>query len=222
MRARSPGKGASGIETEHRTAMKTIDVKDLSASDFYRQMISVIVPRPIAWVSTRSPDGVDNLAPFSYFTGVGSRPPTLLFCPARQRDGRPKDTMANIEATGEFVVNIVPARLAEQMNQTAASVPPDVSEFDLARLETLEGQQVRVARVKEAPVQIECRLRELICLDDGPGGANIVLGDILLLHMHPDVVGPDGLPDPQHLDAIGRMGGLTYTRTRDRFDLPRP
>lgn len=202
--------------------MKRIDVGELRASSFYQQMVRVIVPRPIAWVSTRSADGRDNIAPFSYFTGVGSRPPTLLFCPANRRDGSPKDTTANIEQTGEFVVNVVTRNLAEQMNLTSADVVPEESEFELAGISTLGGERVSVARVAASPVQIECRLRELIRVGDGPGGANIVLGDVLLLHIDPAVTTEDGLVDPKLLDAVGRMGGVSYVRTQDRFELPRP
>ncbi len=202
--------------------MKQIDVSELRASEFYQHMIRMIVPRPIAWVSTRSSAGIDNIAPFSYFTGVGSRPPSLLFCPANRRDGSPKDTMANIEQTGGFVVNVVTWDLAEQMNATSADAASDESEFELAGLETIEAERVSVARVKASPVQIECRLRELIRVGDGPGGANIVLGDVLMVHIDPRVTDDAGFVDPQLLDAVGRMGGLTYCRTQDRFDLGRP
>lgn len=202
--------------------MKSIDVESLRPSEFYQHMVRMIVPRPIAWVSTRSPNGVDNIAPFSYFTGVGSRPPTLLFCPANRRDGTPKDTMTNIEATGEFVVNVVTDRVAEAMNSTAAEISSDESEFEMAGLETVEAEVLQVARVKESPAQFECRLRELIRVGDGPGGANIVLGDVLRMHLDPAVLNSEGFVDPEQLDAVGRMGGLTYARTRDRFDLTRP
>lgn len=185
-------------------------------------MVQVIVPRPIAWVSTRSPDGIDNLAPFSYFTGVGSRPPTLLFCPANRRDGQPKDTMANIMATGEFVVNVVTDELACEMNSTAVEAAADESEFEIVGLEMSESQRVDVARVSRSPVQMECRLRDLIHVGKGPGGANIVLGDVLLMHIDPAVTDAGGFVDPALLDAVGRMGGLDYCRTRERFELPRP
>ncbi len=202
--------------------MRTIDVSELRGSEFYRHMVQVIVPRPIAWVSTRSLDGIDNLAPFSYFTGVGSRPPTLLFCPANRRDGRPKDTMANILATDGFVVNVVTDALARQMNATAVEAESDESEFELAELETIESERVNVARVRQSPVQIECRLRDLIHVGEGSGGANIVVGDVLLMHIDPAITNAAGLVDPALLDAVGRMGGLDYCRTRERFELPRP
>lgn len=202
--------------------MNRIDVSELRASAFYQHMVRVVVPRPIAWVSTRSADRVDNIAPFSYFTGVGSRPPTLLFCPANRRDGSPKDTMANIEQTGEFVVNVVTRQLAQQMNATSAELATDESEFELAGIRTEEAESVAVSRVAASPVQIECRLRELIRVGDGPGGANIVLGDVLLMHIDPDVTDADGLVDPALLDAVGRMGGLSYCRTQGLFELPRP
>jgi len=103
--------------------------RDVRHSLFYQRMIHAIVPRPIAWVSTKSAKGVSNVAPFSYFTGVGSRPPSLLFCPANGRDGHPKDTLRNIQETGEFVVNIVSAAVEKQMNASASSFPAVASEF---------------------------------------------------------------------------------------------
>jgi len=202
--------------------LKTIDVGELAGAEFYKHMVRVIVPRPIAWVSTRSTEGIDNLAPFSYFTGVGSRPPTLLFCPANRRDGQPKDTLANIMATRDFVVNVVTDKLVRQMNVTAVEAASDESEFELAGLEMIESERVNVARVQQSPVQIECRLRDVIHVGEGPGGANIVLGDVLLMHIDPAVTDPDGFVDPVLLDVVGRMGGLDYCRTRERFELPRP
>jgi len=202
--------------------MKKLDVQDLRASEFHQHMLRIVVPRPIAWVSTCSADAVSNIAPFSYFTAVGSRPPSLLFCPANRRDGSPKDTMANIEQTGEFVVNVVTDELAERMNLTSAELSPAESEFELAKLETAESVRVSVPRVAESPVQMECRLRELIRVGDGPGGANIVLGEVVFLHMDPSVLDDQGLVDPELLNAVGRMGETGYCRTRDRFDLQRP
>jgi len=133
------------------------DPADVRASVFYQQMIHCIVPRPIAWVSTVSETGVTNVAPFSYFTGVGSRPPSLLFCPANNRDGKPKDTLRNILDTGEFVVNIVPFAAAKAMNDSAAALPPEESEFDVGGLTPLSSVKISAPRVSESPVQFECR-----------------------------------------------------------------
>ena len=125
--------------------------EDVRPSLFYQRMIHAIVPRPIAWVSTQSGDGVSNVAPFSYFTGVGSRPPSLLFCPANGRDGQPKDTLRNIQDTGEFVVNIVSAAVASQMNDSASSLPAEESEFSFCGLTEVASTVVDVPRVGESP-----------------------------------------------------------------------
>ena len=211
--------GLFDVSTELR-AMQ-IDPLEVKASDFYHHMVRVLVPRPIAWVSTVSPDGISNIAPFSYFTGVGSKPPSILFCPANKRDGTRKDTLKNIEATGEFVVNVVPFALADQMFQSAEELPAEESEFDACGLETVPGTVVRVPRVVESPVQLECRLLQTIHLGHGKGGANIVIGNVVQIHIDDNVLDENGLADPGLLDAVGRMGGSTYCRTLDRFDLPR-
>lgn len=196
--------------------------QDVRPSLFYQRMIHAIVPRPIAWVSTISGQGVTNVAPFSYFTGVGSRPPSLLFCPANDRHGQPKDTLRNIQQTGEFVVNIVSSSIAEQMNASAANVPADESEFAVCGLTEAASFNVKAPRVAESPVQFECREMQSIQLAAGPGGANIVIGEVVRMHIDDRVIGAKELIDPELLDAVGRMGGLSYCRTTDRFDLPRP
>ncbi len=199
-----------------------IDPSAVRPSVLYQHMIHCIVPRPIAWVSTVSADGATNIAPFSFFTGVGSRPPSLLFCPANDRRGEPKDTLRNIQATGDFVVNIVPFAVVEQMNSTAANLPPDQSEFDASGLTAVESRRVKAPRVAESPVQFECTTMRVLQIGAGPGGANIVIGNVVHLHIDDSVVGAKELVDPDLLDAVGRMGGLTYCRTTTRFDLERP
>lgn len=188
----------------------------------YQHLIRVIAPRPIAWVSTVSLSGVTNLAPFSFFTGAGSRPPSLLFCPANRRDGSPKDTLKNILDTGEFVVNTVPFRMAEEMNLSSAELPPDESEFELTGVATTESKLVAPPRVQASPVSLECRLLHHLALESGPGGANLVVGRILHIYMDDRVLDADGFADPGLLDLIGRLGGASYCRTTDRFEIARP
>lgn len=199
-----------------------LDPQKLSHSDIYAHMIRLITPRPIAWVSTLSDAGVANLAPFSYFNAVGSRPPTLMFCPANRPDGRPKDTLANIQANGEFVVNVVSFELAEQMNQSAAAYDADVSEFQACGLTPADSLRVRPPRVAEARAHFECQLHSVINLGTGPAGANLVLGRILAIHVADEVLDERGRADPAKLDTIGRLGGISYARTTDRFDINRP
>lgn len=203
--------------------MRVIDPAEHAAGDIYKLMIGMIVPRPIAFVSTVDAAGVRNLAPFSYFTGCSTNPPVVCFCSAvRSGPQAQKDTLLNIEATGEFVVNIVSEEFAEQMNMTSAEAAPDVDEFVLSGLTPLPSDLVRPARVGESKVHMECRLREIVRVSQKPGGGNLVLGDVLRFHVREDVLQATYKIDPEKLRAIGRMGGPTYVRTHDRFDMQRP
>ncbi|HEY1903631.1 MAG TPA: flavin reductase family protein [Terracidiphilus sp.] len=188
-------------------------------------MTGIIVPRPVALVSTVDSNGVANLAPFSFFTGVGSNPPTLLFCPGIRARGAGsemrKDTLRNVEETGEFVVNAVSEEISAAANATAAEVPPEVDEFVLSGLTPLASELVRPARVAESPAQMECKLLQIIYTSREPGGGVIVLGEIVRFHVRKDLV-EDFRVDPAGLDAVGRMAGNTWARTRDRIDLIRP
>ena len=199
-----------------------IDASEIRPSLMYQHMIHCIVPRPIAWVSTVSEAGVANVAPFSFFSGVGSRPPSLMFCPANKRDGSPKDSLRNIQQNGEFVVNVVSAELSEQMNASSAEFGEEESEFDACGLTAVRSTCVRPPRVGESPVHFECRVLHVLNIGTGPGGANLVVGQIVHAHIDDRVLGPDQLVSPDLLQAIGRMGGLSYCHTSDRFELPRP
>lgn len=199
-----------------------INLSTARASSIYQHLIRVIAPRPIAWVSTVSASGVTNLAPFSFFTGVGSRPPSVLFCPANRRDGGPKDTLKNILETHEFVINVVPYRLAEAMNLSSAELPAEESEFELTGLQISDSAVVKAPGVSSSPIRMECRLLQHLALDNGPGGANIVLGEIVHMYLDDSVLDPTGYADPSLLDLVGRLGGAAYCRTTAQFELPRP
>ncbi len=199
-----------------------LDFSQLRPRDAYGWMISTIMPRPIAWVSTIAPDGKTNLAPFSFFQGVTANPPTLMFVPVNTRDGTKKDTVRNIEAVGEFVVNLVSFALAEQMNASAALLPYGESEFEKFGIIAAPSARIRPPRVAAAPVAFECTLERIVHIGEGPLAANVIFGRILLAHVGDDVLGADGRPDAAKLDLIGRMGGEAYTRTRERFDVERP
>jgi len=198
------------------------DPGQIAPSSLYQHLIRIIAPRPIAWVATVSLSGVSNLAPFSFFTGVGAKPPSIVFCPSNRRDGTPKDSLKNILDTGEFVINVVPFRLAEAMNLSSAELPPDESEFELTGIETLPSSMVKPPRVQASPVSLECTLLHHLALAPGPGGANIVVGKVVHLHLDDSVLDDAGWADPGLLDLIGRLGGASYCRTTDRFDLQRP
>jgi len=202
--------------------MHIIDPSQHDYADIYKLMIGIVIPRPIAFVSTIDAAGVRNLAPFSYFTACGSNPPVVCFCTAVRSEPRPhKDTLENIRATGEFVVNVVSEEIAEQMNKTSAEVPPEVDEFVLSGLTPLASDLVMPPRVAESKVQMECKLHQIVPVSDKPGGGILVLGEVLRFHILESVL--DGYKiDPGKLKAIGRMGGPTYVRTHDRFNMDRP
>lgn len=199
-----------------------LEFAQLRPRDAYNWMISTILPRPIAWVSTISVEGKTNLAPFSFFQGVTSNPPTLMFVPVNMRDGTKKDTVRNIEQVPEFVVNLVNYPLAEQMNRTSALLPYGESEFEAFGIVPAVSDRVRPPRVAEAPVAFECSLERIVQIGEGPLAANVVFGRIHVAHIADAVLGPDGKPDPAKLDLVGRMGGEMFARTTDTFSLKRP
>jgi len=201
-----------------------IDPATISAGEAYAWQAATILPRPIAWVATLNEDGSANLAPFSYFTGVSSDPPTCLICVARRRkqpDGHrpPKDTWRNIERAGEFVIHVVNDALGPQMNATARDLPYGTDEIAEAGLTKMACDKVAPPRIAEAPVAMECKLERIV--EIGHSGTAIIVGEILLWHVRDDLL-VDGRIDPHRLDAIGRMGGPSYVRTRDIFDMARP
>ena len=190
--------------------------------DIYKLMVGVIVPRPIAFVSTVSADGIRNLAPFSFFTGISANPPVICFSPmVRGSDGTRKDTLLNIEAVKEFVVNVVSEEFAEKMNICAAEFPPEVDEFEVSGLTPVASDLVRPPRVQESHISMECRLVKIVEVSAKPLGGSLVIGEVLRFHVD-DALIDDYKIDPDKLHAIGRMGGPTYTRTTDLFDMVRP
>jgi flavin reductase (DIM6/NTAB) family NADH-FMN oxidoreductase RutF len=210
-----------------------INPDDMAPKDIYRYLIGAITPRPIAWVSTLSPvitdasgtgkkGGLPNLAPYSFFNGVGANPPSVVFCPVNRRDGSPKDTLINIEATKEFVVNIVPFSLAQPMNESSAELAYEESEFELTGLDQSPSVKIKVPRVKAATIHLECVLQQVIHLGEGPLGANLVIGRIVWMSIADSVLDERQEIDPRKLDTVGRMGGMYYTRTTELFELPRP
>jgi len=196
-----------------------IDPTLVSPSVSYRLMTGVIVPRPIALVSTISADGLRNLAPFSFFNGVCGEPPVVCFAPSYREP--PKDTLANIRATGEFVISTVTETIAEQMNACSGAYAPDVDEFTVSGLTPVASDVVRPARVLESPVNLECRLLQVVEVSTSPMGGSLVLGEIVRFHIDDRLV-EDLRIDQDALRAVGRMGGFDYARTRDRFRMVRP
>jgi flavin reductase (DIM6/NTAB) family NADH-FMN oxidoreductase RutF len=199
-----------------------LDFDSLAAREAYSWITATVLPRPIAWVSTLSPGGVTNLAPFSFFQGITGNPPTLMFSPVNDRNGNPKDTARNVAATQEFVINLVPFDLRGPMNQSAATLPYEESEFEKFAIATDPSERVKPPRVAAAPVAFECRLHSIVPIGEGPLAARVIFGRILMMHVADAVLGADGKPDPGKMDLIARLGGESYARTTERFNLKRP
>jgi flavin reductase (DIM6/NTAB) family NADH-FMN oxidoreductase RutF len=184
---------------------------------------SCIVPRPIGWISTVSDDGIVNLAPYSFFNGVAEVPPMVIFGTGSRPAGGNKDSITNIEATGEFVVNIATWELREQMNQSSGTYDPEVDEMAVAGLETEPSQLVKPPRVKASPIHLECRHHQTVempCLK--PGGRNaVVFGQVVGIHID-DAVLTDGLVDMAKVRPIARLGYMDYTRVDMVFTMERP
>ena len=201
----------------------TIDPSTRDPFDVYRLLSGSIMPRPIAFVSTISAAGVLNLAPFSFFTVASANPPIVAFCPMVRGGDRPKkDTLMNIEASGEFVVNICSEDFAAQMNATAGEYPPDVDEFQLSGLTPVPSDVVKPPRVKESRVTMECKLHQLVPVSDKFLGGTIVLGEVVRFHVQDSLINEICEIDADQLNAIGRMAGPVYVRTKDRFEMVRP
>ncbi|MDB4339001.1 flavin reductase family protein [Rubripirellula sp.] len=196
-----------------------LDISSLPTRDIYHWMTRLINPRPIAWVSTLSREGIANLAPYSFFNGVGAKPPTLVFCPANDQRGEPKDTLVNIRQRGEFVVNVVTRVFAEQMKLTAAELDSSVDEFVFASVDKTESNHVQVPRVATALAAFECELMQVISLGAGPSAANLVIGRLVGLHVSDELFDQSGQFDSSRLDTIGRMGDSDYAATETRFSL---
>ncbi|MEE8458253.1 MAG: flavin reductase family protein [Phycisphaerales bacterium] len=200
----------------------------LDPAERYKLLIGCIVPRPIAFVSTISPDGRPNLAPFSFFNGIGSDPMTLLFCPSHRPDGdAEKDTLRNCKprdegGTGEFVVNAATESYRERVAAAAEPLDYGQSEFDAVGLTAAPSVTVKPPRVGESPWAFECRTLQVIRIDpDVPDAGNVVIGRVVHVFVRDDIVNQRMHVDPEKLLAIGRLGGLGYCTTRDRFEMPR-
>ena len=199
-----------------------IDVASANVVEVYQLLVGAVTPRPIAWVTTLSPSGVVNLAPFSFFNAFGANPPIVVFSPTLRRDGSKKDTLINLESLGEFVVNVATAPLAEKVNLTSAEIPASDSEVSLAKLTTLPSVKVKPPRIAESPVNFECKVRQIIPCGTGPIAANLVIGEVLMMHIADEVLDEKGRIDPRKLQTVARLGGDFWCRTTDLFEQKRP
>ena len=195
-----------------------IDPKNFEG--FNRVLTGVVVPRPIAFVSSVSADGIVNLAPFSFFNAMAYDPATIVLGISRNAGWKAKDTLANIEATGEFVVSVVVDDIAEAMNSTAAEFPADVDEFEIAGLTPKPSELVRAPLVAESPVNMECKLNQVVEVGDGTNHG-IVIGEILLMHIRDDIINGHRI-NHGLLKPVGRLAGNMYCKTDDVYEMVRP
>ncbi|MHC5067229.1 MAG: flavin reductase family protein [Planctomycetota bacterium] len=191
--------------------MPEIDPSTLNPVDAYRMMIGCVVPRPIAWVTTVADDGRHNLAPFSFFTGVTSRPPTIAIAIGPRTP--PKDTLANLRSQGQAVVHLPPLELMEEVHQSGAEYRDDINEASELGLELLPSTLVVPPRLAKAEVALECQLDQEVAVGD-PATALCLLR-VLRVHVADAVAGADGLPDPERLRALGRLGERSYLAGTD-------
>ena len=205
------------------SAFVGIDPGELSRADAHRLLLHCVAPRPIAFTSSLSEEGVPNLAPFSYFMAGGANPPSVVISPMTARDGSHKDTLRNIRATGEYVINVVTYAMREKMNNASTEFPYGVPEWSMCGFTPAESAKVKPARVAESPLAIECKLHDIVSHGSGPLSANYVIGEVIYFHIAESVM-REGVLDARLVDYISRMGGDWYGRTDESsmFEMPRP
>jgi flavin reductase (DIM6/NTAB) family NADH-FMN oxidoreductase RutF len=199
------------------------DPAEMEVADAHRLLLHCVAPRPIAFASTLSPEGRPNLAPFSYFMAGGANPPSVVISPLTDRHGQPKDTLRNIQATGEYVINVVSYDMRERMNYSSAEFPYGVNEWEQTGFTMAPSVRVKPGRVLESPLAIECRLFNVVPHGEGPLSANYVIGEVVYFHVAQSIM-PEGVLDPSLVDYISRMGGDWYARANasSMFEMPRP
>ena len=200
--------------------MQRFVTAEIDTADAYKLLSGLVVPRPIGWIGTRSADGVNNLAPYSFFNGVAASPPTVMFAPTGQPSAR-KDTLTNVRDTGVFTVNIVNYDLGPAMNKTSGSHAADVDEFEVAGLTVREAEAIDAPSVAEAPATFECKVVKIVDIGDAPMGSSVVFGEVLAFNVADRLL--DGTRvDQIELDAIGRHVGSYYSRSSELYEMTRP
>lgn len=200
-------------------AQMEIDLSRIAARDAHDLLTSAVVPRPIAWVSSVSADGQVNLAPFSFFSGVTWSPPTLCVSIVNRQDGSRKDTILNIDETGNFVVNMVPEEMGSLMVETSATVPRGVDEAREAGVSLIPSTVVTAPRVRDAGIAFECELDRIIQVGTGPYGANLVLGRIRVMHVNEELLESESSIDWKRSRLLGRLSGTKYCRLRSVIEI---
>ncbi|MFN0015576.1 MAG: flavin reductase family protein [Saprospiraceae bacterium] len=193
--------------------MLTIDPTKIPTKDLHQYILGAVAPRPIAFASTISNDGVPNLAPYSFFNAFSSNPPILIFSSNRRvENNTTKDTLKNVQDTGEVVINVVPYAIVRQMALCSVEYGADVDEFKKAGFTPLPSEQVRPFRVAESPVQMECVVEQILPLGEMGGAGNLIVCRIVLMHIAESVLTEGGRIDPHKIDLVGRMGRFYYAR----------
>jgi flavin reductase (DIM6/NTAB) family NADH-FMN oxidoreductase RutF len=205
--------------------MIKINPKDVTVPELQRHLQSAVGPRPIAFASTIDKDGNPNLSPFSFFNVFSSNPPILIFSPARSgRTNETKDTYNNVKEVDEVVINIVNHDIVHQMSLSSSAYPKEVNEFVKAGFTPIESEMIRPARVKESPVQMECKVKQVIELGDQGGAGNLIICEVLLMHIDESILDANGQIDQRKIDLVGRMGGNWYVRANHDalFEVDKP
>lgn len=205
--------------------MASFTPSEMSIPEVHGFLLTAVSPRPIAFASTVDKEGNPNLAPFSFFNVFSSRPPVMIFSPARSgRTGKTKDTLNNVLEVPEVVINIVNYPMVHQMSLASSPYAPDVNEFEKAGFTPVSSETIKPFRVKESPAQFECTVREVISLGDHGGAGQLVIAEVQRFHIHDDLLTPEGKLDPIKLDAVARNGANWYTRANAEtmFEVTKP
>lgn len=198
--------------------MLTIDPKEVSTGKLHGYLLGAIAPRPIAFASTIDAEGNPNLSPFSFFNVFGANPPILIFSPARRvKNNTTKHTLQNVLATKEVVINVVNYAIVQQMSLSSTEYPKGVNEFEKAGFSMLPSDEIKPFRVAESPVQFECKVKDVLFTGDEGGAGNLIICEVVKLHISEDVLADDGSIDQYKIDLVARAGGSYYTRARDGF-----
>ncbi|MDB4606718.1 flavin reductase family protein [Crocinitomicaceae bacterium] len=205
--------------------MKTIDPKDIKIPQLHRYLLGAVGPRPIAFASTIDKDGIANLAPFSFFNAFSANPPILVFSPARSgRTNTNKDTYNNIKALPEVVINVVNYDLVHQMSLASSPYPSSTDEFIKSGLTPLDSECIKPYRIKESPVQFECKVNQVIELGHQGGAGNLIICEVLRIHVDEEILDDNQMIDQHKIDLVSRMGGNWYCRADENsmFEIPKP
>jgi len=209
----------------HAWIMKKVGPKNVKTAVLHGLMLGAIAPRPIAFASTIDNEGNPNLSPFSFFNAFSVNPPTLIFSPARRvRDNTIKHTLENVYETMEVVINVVSYEMVQQMSLSSTEYPKEVNEFEKAGFTAVPSEMVKPFRVKESPVQFECKVNKVIELGNEGGAGNLIICEILLMHINEDILDENGRINPYKIDLVSRMGGNWYCRANGDalFEVEKP